>query len=182
MGANCPSTVCCMNRQRIISTFIAAIAALCASAPAPAAETPPNLSVDRAKVLFSAGGGIAEEPVRPMQAEGGGGGTCWGQQLERSAGWYPYGRRLYLYTVWCGSGGRITYRSSSVWTSHDFMCWNTSGPHVAKTAGGAGWTYVQVQAWVAVACHSPWWFDWHDSLMMRVNYHPNGAYATVAWD
>ena len=42
-----------------------------------------------------------------------------------------------------------------------------------------GW--VQVQAWVDVACHSPWWFDWHDSLMMRVNYYPNGVYETVAY-
>jgi hypothetical protein len=170
-----------MNSKCLISTLIAAVAvALWAPALGAATETP-NLSSERAEVQFQVEGGIKELPG-PAQAEGGGGGTCWGKQLERSAGGWPYGRRLYLYTVWCGSGGRITYRSSSVWTSHDFMCWNTSGPHVAKTAGGAGWTYVQVQAWVAVACHSPWWFDWHDSLMMRVNYYPNGAYATVAWD
>jgi hypothetical protein len=170
-----------MNRQLIISTLIAVTAVLGFSAPAAAAEKPSNLSVDRAKVLFEADGSV-RDVGGPLQFEGGGGGACWGQQLERSAGWWPYGRRLYLYTVWCGSGGLITYRSSSAWTSHDYMCWNTSGPHVSKTAGGAGWTFVQVQAWVAVACHSPWWFDWHDTLMMRVNYYPNGAYATVAWD
>jgi hypothetical protein len=42
-----------------------------------------------------------------------GGGTCWGIKLKRSRGLYPYGRRLFLYTVWCGSNGVITYRSSA---------------------------------------------------------------------
>jgi hypothetical protein len=172
-----------MNRQRIISTLTAVVAVLCAPAPAAAAERAPNLSVDRAKALFGADGGITQPGFAPTQAEGGGGGTCWSKQLERSEGWWPYGRRLYFYTVWCGSGGRITYRSSSAWTSHDFSCWTTNGPHVAKTYGGAGWGLVEVQAWAEVACHSPsYWPTWHDTLMMRVRYYPNGWYQTVAWD
>jgi hypothetical protein len=62
------------------------------------------------------------------------------------------------------------------------LCWNSGGPYQARTYGGVGWSVVQVQTWVDVACHSPWWFDWNDTLMMRVNYYPNGYYATVAWD
>ena len=118
-----------------------------------------------------------------MQAEGGGGGLCWGRELLRSKGTWPYVRRLYLYTVWCGSGGIITYRSSSVRTSHDTICWTESGPFLAKTAGGAGHSFVEVQTWAGVACHSPVYFvSFHDSMMLRVRYYPNGGYATVAYD
>ena len=169
-----------MNRKHLISLAGAVVALLAWASPGHAAG-----SAAPAQKLYGADNGIRVSippPEYQVPSEGGGGGTCWGKELERSKGLYPYARRLYLYTVWCGSQGVITYRSSSVRTSHDFMCWNTSGPYVAKTAGGAGWTFVQVQAWVDVACHSPWWFDWHDSLMMRVNYYPNGVYETVAWD
>jgi hypothetical protein len=41
--------------------------------------------------------------------------------------------------------------------------------------------FVQVQSSVDVACHSRFWFDWHDTLMMGVNYYPNGVYATMAY-
>jgi len=171
-----------MNRQQIISVAVAAFVVAMWAPGAHAADSKTRtfetlVSVDNGIRALPPGENTAQIP-----SEGGGGGTCWSKELERSKGVWPYARRLYLYTVWCGSGGLITYRSSSVRTNHDFMCWNTSGPYAAKTAGGAGWTYVQVQAWVDVACHSPYWFDWHDSLMMRVNYYPNGGYATVAWD
>jgi hypothetical protein len=172
-----------MNSKRFISTFVAAAAVLCSPVPAAAAD-PSNLSFDRAEALFGADGGItAPTPVKPTQVEGGGGGNCWSKQLDRSEGWSPYNRHLFLYTVWCGSSGTITYRSSSVWTSHDFACWTTNGPHVAKTYGGAGWSLVEVQAWAEIACHSPtYWPTWHDTLMMRVQFYPNGWYQTVAWD
>lgn len=49
------------------------------------------------------------------------------------------------------------------------------GPY--RTAGGAGWSLVQVQASVDVACR----FDWHDTLMTRLNY-PNGVYETAAYN
>jgi hypothetical protein len=169
-----------MNRKRFMIVGAAALAVLACTAPASAAN--PARTFDE---LVSVDNGVSQVPVPAptmVPPEGGGGGTCWGKELERSKGAWPYAHRLFLYTVWCGSGGLITYRASDVRTSHDFMCWNTSGPHLAKTAGGAGWTLVQVQAWVDVACHSPWWFDWHDSLMMRVNYYPDGVYQTVAWD
>jgi hypothetical protein len=170
-----------MNSKRLIIVIAAAALALLVWA-APGHAAGPTPGVDRLVWIDNAV--PASSGVAPAQipSEGGGGGACWGKELERSKGVWPYAHRLFLYTVWCGSGGLITYRASDVRTSHDFMCWNTSGPHVAKLAGGAGWTYVQVQAWVDVACHSPWWFDWHDSLMMRVNYYPNGVYQTVAWD
>jgi hypothetical protein len=169
-----------MNSKRFMIVGAAALALLVWTAPADAAS--PTWTFEQ---LVSVDNGVRQVPVPAptmVPPEGGGGGTCWGKELERSEGAWPYGHRLYLYTVWCGSGGLITYRASDVRTSHDFMCWNTSGPYLAKMAGGAGWTLVQVQAWVDVACHSPWWFDWHDSLMMRVNYYPNGVYQTVAWD
>lgn len=176
-----------MNKTRLISTLAALVAALAVAAPA-AAEAPSDLSPEADAARFFAGGSL-EETVsaqkRPgrMQAEGGGGGLCWGKELLRSKGTWPYTRRLYLYTVWCGSGGTITYRSSSVRTSHDSACWTESGPFIAKTGGGAGFSVVEVQAWAGVACHSPLYFvSFHDSLMLRVRYYPNGAYATVAYD
>jgi hypothetical protein len=173
-----------MNSKRIISTLITALAVLGSTAPPAAAEPSRNLSLERAKARFAAAGTVSERvPISPAQAEGGGGGTCWGVQLDRSEGWSPYNRHLFLYTVWCGSSGKITYRSSSVWTSHDFACWTTNGPHVARTYGGAGWSLVEVQAWAEIACHSPsYWPTFHDTLMMRVRYYPNGWYQTVAWD
>jgi hypothetical protein len=170
-----------MNSKRLMIVGAAALALLFWTAPVYAAGPPKTF-----EELVSVDNGVRQvsSALSPtmLPPEGGGGGTCWGKELERSEGAWPYAHRLFLYTVWCGSGGQITYRASDARTSHDFMCWNTSGPHVAKLAGGAGWTLVQVQAWVDVACHSPWWFDWHDSLMMRVNYYPNGVYQTVAWD
>jgi hypothetical protein len=156
-----------MNRQRIILVFVLAlVAALGAVGTA------------------TAGGGIGGGAglPQPAQAEGGGGGTCWGAELQRSKGWWPYRHRLFLYTVWCGSGGRITYRSSTARTAHDSICWTENGPHVAKTAGGAGYSFVEVQSWAGVACHSALYFiSFHDTLMLRVRYYPNGYYQTVAW-
>jgi hypothetical protein len=101
----------------------------------------------------------------------------------RSAGSGPWGRRLFLYTVWCGKYGKITYRQSAVRTSHDTFCWNQTGPTWAKTAGGANYPLVEVQAWVEVACASipTGWPNFHDSLMMRIQYFPNGVYRRVAW-
>jgi len=176
-----------MNTTRLISTLAALAAALAAAAPA-AAKEPSQPSLELASALFATdgeagGSGQAARRLGPMQAEGGGGGICWGVELLRSKGTWPYVRRLYLYTIWCGSGGIITYRSSSVRTSHDTICWTESGPFLAKTAGGAGYSFVEVQAWAGVACHSPVYFvSFHDSIMLRVRYYPNGGYATVAYD
>jgi hypothetical protein len=177
-----------MNSTRLISTLAAVVAALAAAAPA-AAEAPTEPPFEEASALFGAEGeaggsgtGQFKRPG-PMQAEGGGGGICWGKELLRSKGTWPYVRRLYLYTVWCGSGGTITYRSSSVRTSHDAICWTESGPFLAKMAGGAGYSFVEVQTWAGTACHSPLYFvSFHDSMMLRVRYYPNGGYATVAYD
>jgi hypothetical protein len=164
-----------MSRQHILVTAIAAVAALAWASPSLAAG-------ERPEDLYAVDSGVVEvKRPQTMQIPGGGGGTCWSKQLERSQGLYPYGRRLYLYTIWCGSGGTITYRSSSVWTSHDIACWTTNGPHMAKTYGGAGWAFVEVQAWAEIACHAPsYWPTWNDTLMMRVQYFPNGWYQTVA--
>jgi hypothetical protein len=65
-------------------------------------------------------------------------------------------------------------------TAHDFMCWNTGGPYLARTAGGAGWSFVEVQSSVDVLCHSPFLVRLARHVMMRVNYYPNGVYETVA--
>jgi hypothetical protein len=117
--------------------------------------------------------------VPATQVEPGGGGGCWSTTTTRSRGLYPYNRGLHLYTVWCSNGSVITYRSSSSWPFGDFLCACSSGPHVDKVAGGAGWSFVDVQAWASYACHSPWWFDWNDTLVMRIRYHPNGYYETI---
>ena len=111
------------------------------------------------------------------------GSTCYSKELMRSAGGGPWGRRLFLYTVWCGKSGRITYRLSAVRTSHDAFCWNPTGPRHERTAGGANFTFVEVQAWVEVACASipVGWPNFHDTLMMRIQYFPNGVYRMVAW-
>ena len=88
-----------------------------------------------------------------------------------------------MYTVWCGKSGSITYRKSSVRTSHDTFCWNNDAPTATKTYGGVYYAVVEVQAWVEVACASipTGWPNFHDTLMMRVQYFANGTYRTVAW-
>lgn len=136
-----------------------------------------------AAALVGSGTAVAGgSPAPPTQVDGSPSGSCWGIELERSKGWWPYRHRLYLYTVWCGSAGRITYRTSTVRTAHDSICWTETGPFVQKTAGGAGYGLVEVQAWAGVACHSSLYFiSFHDTLMMRVRYYPNGLYETVAW-
>lgn len=111
------------------------------------------------------------------------GSSCYAKELKRSAGGGPWGRRLFLYTVWCGRTGKITYRASAVRTQHDVFCWNTSGPTWTRTYGGANYALVEIQAWVEVACASipAGWPNYNDTLMMRVQYFPNGVYRTVAW-
>ena len=76
--------------------------------------------------------------------------------------------------------GIITYRESSAWPGVDFLC-SASDVWWGKVGGGAGWSFVDVQAQAAFACDSPWWFDWHDFLMQRIRYHPNGYYETIAY-
>lgn len=149
-----------MFRQQIILIAVAAVAALC----------------------FTGAASAAAGVIGPTQVDGSPAGSCWGKELERSKGLWPYRHRLFLYTVWCGSAGRISYRTSSVRTDHDSICWTETGPFVQKTAGGAGYGFVEVQAWAGVACHSSLYFiSFHDTLMMRVRYYPNGVYETVAY-
>jgi hypothetical protein len=171
-----------MNRQLIISTLVAVISAAFLGAtlapPALAMETkPPEYTYDPG--IVGAGKGYGKLRPAPNLVEPGGGGGCWGATTTRSRGLWPYNRGLHLYTVWCSNGSVITYRSSSSWPFGDFLCGCTSGPHVDKVAGGAGWSFVDVQAWASYACHSPWWFDWNDTLVMRIRYHPNGYYETI---
>jgi hypothetical protein len=68
-------------------------------------------------------------------------------------------------------------------TDHDLFCWSPTSPTFSKTFGGANFAVVEVQAWVQVSCASipTGWPNYHDSLMMRVQYFPNGSYRTVAW-
>ena len=105
--------------------------------------------------------------------------ACWGATTSRARGVYPYGRALHLYTMWCGRNWIITYRTSSAWVSHDFLCHLNSGPHTARVAGGLGWSWVDVQAWATYGCHSPWWFEWNDTLLQRIRYHANGYYQLI---
>ena len=105
---------------------------------------------------------------------------CWSITTTRSRGLWPYARAVHLYTLWCSRSGSITYRESSAWPSTDFLC-SASDLWWGKVGGGAGWTFVDVQAQANFACHSPWWFDWHDSLMQRIRYHGNGWYETIAY-
>lgn len=161
MGAEDRSTVCCMNRQRLIVMAAAVVVAVVSAGVA------------------SAAGGVGGGPT---QVDGSPAGSCWSQELERSKGAWPYRHRIFLYTVWCGSAGRISYRSSTVRAAHDTICWTETGPFLAKTAGGAGYSFVEVQASAGVACHSSLYFiSFHDTLMMRVRYYPNGVYETVAY-
>lgn len=112
------------------------------------------------------------------------GSTCWGKELKRSQGAGPWGRRLFMYTVWCGKSGQITYRTSSKYAIHDTFCHSTNGPFLQKTAGGAGWPWVEVQVWVEIECASipTNWPKYHDSMMFKVRYWYNGLYQTVAHD
>jgi hypothetical protein len=184
-----------MKRGIWIWLCAAAVAAFgwvsAASAAGKPARELPDPTV--APQLFSAPGGVqdtspgateVDSPIDNQNPDGSPLGHCWAKDLLRSDGIWPYTRRLYLYTVWCGHAGVITYRASSARTNHDWACWNNPAPpQIARTYGGAGYGVVEVQAWVTVSCHSPAvWPTFNDTLMMRVQYYPWGGYATVAWD
>jgi hypothetical protein len=112
-------------------------------------------------------------------------GTCWQRESKRSRGILAYTRRLYLLTTWCARfGTTISYRISSVRTHHDTFCGNSSGPYVTKTAGGTGNTFVDVQAWVEIECASipSNWPKYHDTLMMRMRYLPDGRVVRLAYE
>ena len=140
------------------------------------APPPPEYTYDSGFVAK----GQARVPPRVAMPSPGDGTTCWSITTTRSRGLWPYGRAIHLYTIWCGKSGIITYRESSAWPGVDFLC-SASDVWWGKVGGGAGWSFVDVQAQAAFACDSPWWFDWHDFLMQRIRYHPNGYYETIAY-
>ena len=112
-------------------------------------------------------------------------GTCWQRESKRSKGILAYTRRLSLLTTWCARfGTTISYRFSSSRTHHDTFCGNSSGPYVTKTAGGTGNTFVDVQAWVEIECGSipTNWPKYHDTLMMRMRYLPDGRVVRLAYE
>ncbi len=155
-----------------VAALFSASTGLAATEPAPPRE-------------YSSDSGFAAEgqgrvAPRPAMPGDGDGSTCWSITTTRSRGLWPYGRAIHLYTVWCGKSGQITYRASSAWPGVDFLC-SSSDLWWGKVAGGAGFWFVDVQAQAAFACDSPWWFDWHDFLMQRIRYHPNGYYETIAY-
>jgi hypothetical protein len=161
---------------------------------ASAALAPPSLAANEKPTTFTDDPGFSAEgqgqairarlgrdPLRPSLMPCCGDAThCWSTTTTRSRGLWPYGRAIHLYTIWCAQGGIINYRDSSAWPSVDFLC-GASDLWWGKVAGGAGWPFVDVQAQAAFACNSPWWFDWHDFLMQRIRYHPNGWYETIAY-
>ena len=113
-----------MKRSIWIWLCAAAVAAFGWASTASAAVKPdrvlPGAAV--APQLFSAEGGVqdtspgateVEPPIANQNPDGSPLGNCWSTDLLRSDGFWPYTRRLYLYTVWCGHAGVITYRSSS---------------------------------------------------------------------
>lgn len=113
------------------------------------------------------------------------GSVCRQKELKRSMSETgPWGRRLFLLTTWCYEGGIIKSSRSTARTSHDLFCENVSPPTVARTAGGAGSLFVEIQANVEVACASipTNWPKYHDTLMMRIRYRANGTYQRVAYD
>jgi hypothetical protein len=109
---------------------------------------------------------------------------CYTKESERTRGILTYTRRLYLLTSWCAANGKILSRVSTHRTHHDSWCWNHTGPQTRKTAGGVGSTFVDVQAWVEIECASvPTYFPkWHDTLMLRMRYLPNGYVQRLAYE
>ena len=113
------------------------------------------------------------------------GSVCRQKELKRSMSETgPWGRRLFLLTTWCYEAGVIKSSRSTARTSHDLFCENTSPPTVARTAGGAGFAFVEIQANVEAVCASvPFnWPKYHDTLMIRIRYFATGKYQRVAYD
>ena len=113
------------------------------------------------------------------------GSVCFQKELKRSMSETgPWGRRLFLLTTWCSNNGRITSSRSTARTSHDLFCENVHPETVDRTAGGAGFLFVEIQANVEVVCASiPFnWPKYHDTLMMRIRYFPNRRWLKVAHD
>ena len=177
-----------MNRTRWRFAAVAAIAlsaVVAAPTPSAAAERRPSpeFSRDPGFSVKSQGRQLSPKAVKnldPMMPCCGDATVCWSTTTTRSRGIWPYGRAVHLYTLWCANGGVINYRDSSAWTSVDWLC-GSSNPWWGKVGGGAGWTFVDVQAQAEFTCQSPWWFDWHDFLMQRIRYHGNGYYELIAY-
>jgi hypothetical protein len=165
--------------KRCVVAVALLFAATLVSAPTALAdeELPPEWTYDAG---MDEGEAAGEELVN-HQIPGEGGSTCFSTTTTRSVGLWPANRALHMYTIWCGSGGLITYRKSTVWTSTDAICWTSGGPTQSLTGGGAGWTWAEVQAWGQFSCHTPFWFDVHSTLVQRIRYYPNGVYQTTYW-
>ena len=168
-----------------VITSPAALASRGASAPTSVEANPPPPEYAHDPSFSAEGQGRVLTPnaaksVDPMMPCCGDATTCWSTTTTRSRGVWPYGRAINLYTIWCANGGVINYRDSSAWPSADWLC-GSSNLWWGKVGGGAGWSFVDVQAQAEFGCQSPWWFDWHDFLMQRIRYHGNGWYELIAY-
>lgn len=168
----------------VVALALVAVLASPAAAPSAAADQParefahdPGFSARGQGRAISPKSAKSLSPSMPCCGDAT---TCWSTTTTRSRGWWPYGRALHLYTIWCAHGGIINYRDSSAWPSQDFTC-DPRNLWWGKVGGGAGWWFVDVQAQADFACDSPFWFDWHDTLMQRIRYHGNGWYETIAY-
>jgi hypothetical protein len=106
----------------------------------------------------------------------------YGKTMTVSRGLGLWHRKLKLYTVWCANGARtrITGFRTNVWTEHGSWCQNTQGPYQARTDGGVGANYVEVQATAYVKCAS-WPFEipsFNRTLMMRIRFYADRRIVT----
>lgn len=134
--------------------------------------------------LFNAPGSVSGDTWGRFTGEQGNV-RCYSRETERTRGILMYTRRLYLLTSWCARNNKVIIsRVSTARTHHDSWCWNQSGPFTSRTAGGVGYTFVDVQAWVEIECASvpTYWPKWHDTLMMRMRYLPNGYVQRLAYE
>ena len=178
----------------VIALTLAAVLGTPAALAAPQFQSsaPPKTGAQQPSPEYSHDSGFSAKgqgrAISPAEAKrlspampGGGDGTvCWSTTTTRSRGLWPYGRAVHLYTLWCAKSGVINYRDSVAWTGMDWLC-SSHNLWWGKVGGGAGWTFVDVQAQAEFTCQSPWWFDWHDFLMQRIRYHGNGWYEPIAY-
>lgn len=162
---------------KITATLIAALGALTLTGPALAApsgaQSDPRYAFAGEPAPIESAASLPEQTTIAYE-------YCRTVTWKHSKGIWPYYRAIFQQTRWCWNHRIVTYRSSTSWTDVNGVCRTSGGPWTWKTAGGVGYSYVDVRTEAEFACRTPWWFHLNDHLWMVLRYTAWGDTYVVA--
>jgi hypothetical protein len=192
-----------MKRIAVIGSLVLAAAVSAAAQAAPPTPLPPQAAAAAASApavvelgraipvspawaeAFSRRPGAVTEGHVPSRSLAGRRMTesrCWFGAGKVTWGLWPYQQNVVQNTTWCAYYNEsITYRSTYITLDDDLQTWcNAHDPYQFKTAGGAGYWFVDVQGGGYFDCQTsiPWITIYHNDWAI-FEYTANGWYSYI---